>query len=129
MWGVYVQGSVRYWASVGRHNNPLFNIMFWNPILYIVAAVLLTYGAVRGWLCGEEVVLGVGLLGIPYLARSYEMSMASHARFAAVVVCDFLVIGRLLGAAPRPVVYAVVATCAVLLCTWSALFAGGGLMF
>jgi prepilin-type N-terminal cleavage/methylation domain-containing protein len=123
-WGVYVPGSKRYWANFEPHDNPLFSLMFWNPILFAAVAGLLVYGIRKRWLTGVEGVLGVGLLAIPYLTRSYEMSMASHGRFGAVVVVSYLVLGRLLAKAPSLLACGACVGCTVLLCLWSALFAG-----
>lgn len=129
VWGVYLPGGPRYWGDVDLHGNAAFSLAFWNPFLFVGAAVLLALGAWRRWLNGAEVVLGGGLLAIPYLTRSYEMSMASHARFAAVVVVNYLVLGRLLGRAPALLGGAVLATSAVLLFAWSALYAAEYLVF
>jgi hypothetical protein len=60
----------------------------------MTALVLL--GWKKGWLTCYEVLLGIGLLLIPYVTRAYEISMASSGRFAAVVVPGFLVLGQLL---------------------------------
>jgi len=103
-------------------------MMFWNPILFITAAVLLLYGAHERWLTGAEVVLGFGLLGIPYLTRGDEMSMGSHARFASVVAVNYLVMGRLLARAPALVTIAAFVVSSVLLSMWCALFAVGYLI-
>jgi hypothetical protein len=95
IWGVYEPGSRRDWENIRIPGSPSFNIMFWNPILFLLAAALLALGRWKRWLTGSEFVLFIGLLAIPYLTRAYEMSMASHARFAAVAVGQYLVIGRL----------------------------------
>jgi hypothetical protein len=85
--------------------------MFWNPILFLLAAALLGLSRWKRWLTGSELFLGTLLLVIPYLARAYEMSMASHGRFAALVVVNLLVIGRIFAAAG---ISARVALCAAL---------------
>jgi hypothetical protein len=100
--------------------------MFWDPILFVAAAALLVYGARKRWLSASEILLGVGLLAIPYVTRSFEMSMGSQARFAAVVVVNYLVIGRLLAQGSALLTNAVCVAASILLCTWSALFAAGG---
>src|SRR5207249_2578411 len=84
--GVYDAHSPRFWGGAQTNENPLFNLSFWNPPLFIIAAALLALGACRRWLPGPEVVLGVGLLVIPYVTRAHEMSMGSHGRFGAVVI-------------------------------------------
>ena len=123
--GVYDPRSGRYWAQSADANNLLFSLDFWNPALFAVAAGLVAFGAARRWLTGPEVVLGVALLAIPYVTRSYEMSMGSHGRFAAVVIPTYLVVGRGLAKLPPPLGSALVAVSAVVLAFWSALYAAG----
>jgi hypothetical protein len=95
IWGVYVPGYQRYWRLASAPGDPLFSLILWNPILFLLAGILLVLGGWKRWLSGSELVLGMCLLAIPYLTRSYEMSMASHGRFAAVVVVNYLTIGRI----------------------------------
>ena len=96
IWGVYMPSSARYWVNINSPGSPLFSLYFWNPILFLLAGVLLVWGGRKRLLTGSELVLGAALLAIPYLTRSFEMSMASHGRFAAVVVVNYLVLGRML---------------------------------
>ena len=65
----------------------------------------------------------------PYLTRAYEMSLASHARFATVVVPVYLVLGRLLHNKPEWLRGSVLSGLALLLMAWSALFAAGHLFY
>ena len=102
---------------------PLFGLAFWNPILFLLAAVAVIVGGRRGWLTRDEVVLGIGLLLVPYVTRADEMSMGSHARFAAVVVPAYIVLARLLGRLPPVATWIVYVILAALLMLWSALFA------
>ena len=55
--------------------------------------------------------------------------MASQARFAAVVFPAYIVLGRLLGAAPAWVTWVVIGVFSIMLMTWTALFASGHLFF
>jgi hypothetical protein len=111
------------------HHNRLFNLTYWNPILFLLSVFVLAFGTWRRWLTGLEIVVGAGLLSIPYVTRAYDMSMASHGRFAAVVIANYIVVGKILTSLPSPI--AAVATCgsAVLLTLWSALFLAGFLFF
>jgi hypothetical protein len=95
IWGVYLPSSQRYWDQTHSPGSPLFSLIFWNPILFVLAVALLAWGGRKRWLTGNELVLGAALLAIPYLTRGFEMSMASHGRFAAVVVVNYLVLGRM----------------------------------
>jgi hypothetical protein len=110
IWGVYLPGTSRYWDNISSPGSPLFSLYFWNPILFLLAVVLLVWGGRKRWLTGSELVLGAALLAIPYLTRSFEMSMASHGRFAAVVVVNYLVLGRIL-ARSSPLVVAALCVC------------------
>lgn len=129
IWGVYGASGRRYWGNRGDAIDPLFSLMFWNPILFVLAAGLLLVGGVKRWLNGSELVLGVCLLAIPYLTRSYEMSMASHGRFAAVIVVNYLVLGRLLASAALLLVVGVCVVLALGLCLLVALYAANYLIF
>ncbi len=95
IWGVYLPSSQRYWDQTHSPGSPLFSLIFWNPILFVLAVALLAWGGRKRWLTGNELILGAALLAIPYLTRGFEMSMASHGRFAAVVVVNYLVLGRM----------------------------------
>lgn len=122
IWGCYHHDSLRRWNRLDSSDNVLFNLAFWNPILFVGAFILIVYGAVRAWLSGEEVVLGLVLLIIPYLTRAYEMSMASHGRFAAVVLPAYIVLARLLTWQDWGMRAAFV-ICSCILMIWCALFA------
>jgi hypothetical protein len=129
IWGVYVPSYRRYWGNANDILDPVFSIIFWNPILFLLAGMLLLLGKLKRWLTGSELVLGACLLAIPYLTRSYEMSMASHGRFAAVVIVNYLVIGRLLAQAASLVVASVFAALALGLCLLASLYAVNHLVF
>jgi hypothetical protein len=128
VWGLYIPGYPRYWANADPYGHVFFSILFWNPVCFILAAALLLLGGLKHTLTIGELVLGIGLLGIPYVTRSYEMSMASHARFSAVVVVDYLVVGRVLARYPAIAACAIYPGCSVLLFAWSALFGAGYLV-
>lgn len=129
IWGVYIPSSTRYWGNASSLGDPLFNMMFWNPILFAMAVALLLLGGWKRWLTGSELVMGAGLLAIPYLTRSYEMSMVSHGRFAAVVVVNYLVLARLLAWLPSLGVATVCAALAMSLCLFTALYTASYLVY
>ena len=91
--------------------------------------MLVFIGARKSWLTGPEIVLSVLLLAIPYVTRAYEMCMASHARFAAVVFPAYIVLARLLAPLPQWVTWAVIGVFTMMLMTWTALYAAGHLFF
>lgn len=129
IWGVYTSDPIRNWKRHDRHDNPFFNLFFWNPILFVAALVLVLFGAAKLWLSGPEIVLSLGLLGIPYVTRAYEMSMASHARFAAIVIPAYIVLGRISNAQPEWLKWCAFGLMSIMLMAWSALFAAGHLFF
>jgi hypothetical protein len=126
---VYDPQSSRFWGQGSSSDGVLFNLYFWNPTLFLVTAGLVAWGAWRKWLSGPETVLGAALLAIPYLTRAYEMSMASHARFAAAVVVIYPVLGRLLASLPPAAAAAAVCLSGALMLCWTALYTAGYLFF
>jgi hypothetical protein len=60
--GVYYPSGQRYWANVRTPGEAVFNIMFWNPILFLLAAALVALGRRKRWLTGTELILGACLL-------------------------------------------------------------------
>jgi hypothetical protein len=103
----------------------LFNLAYWNPLLFGFATCLLVFGAARRWLTGPEVVLGAVALVMPYLTRGYEMSMSSHGRFAGAVVPTYFVLGRILTSMPATLATMMIAGSAAVLTCWTALYAAG----
>jgi hypothetical protein len=129
IWSVYVPSHRRYWSTTNDVIDPVFSLICWNPVLFVLAGVLLLMGGLKRWLTSSELVLGACLLAIPYLTRSYEMSMASHGRFAAVVIVNYLVIGRLLAQAASLVVAGLCVVLALWLCLFTSLYAVNHLIF
>jgi hypothetical protein len=127
--GVFDPGSTRNWQRSNGEDSWPFNLFFWNPVLFLTSAGLVIYGTCRRWLTGPESVLGAFLVAIPYVTRSYEMSMASHARFGAAVVVIYPVLGRMLRAWPAPIAAITVSYCALLMMTWVALYVSGHALF
>lgn len=106
-------------------NNGMFGLQFGNPIIFAFMALVLTWGARKKWLNGPEIVLGGLLLAIPYVTRAYEMHMGSHARFAALVVVNYPVIGRLLASWPPAVSAAALCLSGTLMAFWTSLYVSG----
>lgn len=99
---VYYYNSIRFWGHHETHNLALFSLFFWNPIAFLIFLLL----AIGGWrtrlMSGLEFLLCIALLMIAYLTRAYEMSMASHARFASVLIPCYLPLWRLICYLPLP---------------------------
>ncbi len=129
IWGVYLPSSQRYWGHSQPLGSALFSLIFWNPILFLLAAALLFWGGRKRWLSGSELVLGASLLFIPYATRGFEMSMASHGRFAAVVVVNYLVLGRMFARLSSSIVAAWCVGLALFLFVFTFLYAMNFLIF
>lgn len=123
--GVFDHQSLRWWVRGEDHGHPLYSMLFWNPIYYLTAWLLIGLGLFKRWLTGPEVVMSVMLLLIPYLTRSYEMSMASHARFSAVVLPQYFVLGRILMMLPPSISGCLCGLLGLMVGLWTALFASG----
>ncbi|RMG33866.1 MAG: hypothetical protein D6725_15165 [Planctomycetota bacterium] len=123
LWSVYVPSSEAYWARWEHVRNPLFSLQFANPVYFATAAALLAYGAWRRWLSSLEVVLGAGLLLIPYLTHAYQVVMMGHGRYAVVVFPAYIVLGRLLQRIPREVLGLLCALSGFLMGSYAALLA------
>jgi hypothetical protein len=129
IWGVYDSESPRYWERFWPRVGPLFSVHFWNPILFLLAAVIIAWGRWKRWLTGSEFILCICLLVIPYLTRAYEMSMAAHARFAAVAIGQYVDIARLFASAGIALRLAFAALVAAFLCLFTALYSANYLVF
>ncbi len=123
-WAVYDESSPAYWRRHDRELGAAFSLQFANPIYFASVALLVGYGAWRCWLSTEEVLFAAGVLLIPYLAKSHEWCMGSHARYAIVAFPVYLVLGRLLAALPPPYAAALLSLSGFLLGIYAALFAG-----
>jgi len=123
IWNVYVPGSSRFWGRFDENRIALLNLAFWNPTLFVLAVLAVLLGWRRGWLSGDESILGLGLLLIPYLTRADELSMGSHARFASVVIPAFVVLGRVISRLPIAAMVILYAGLAISLLLCSAHFA------
>lgn len=128
IWSAYVSHSAGYWAKKVPTIEPLFNLHAANPIYFLLAVALVAYGAHRRWLNAHEVLLSAGLILIPYVTRSYEMAMASQARYVASAFPMYIVMGELLRRIPSPWQSLIVAPAAVLMAIYAALFAAGFVM-
>ena len=119
---VYDSVSPCYWGNFPPRDNPLFNLMFANPVYFIMAVGCVGFGGWKRWLNRKELALSAMLLLIPYVTQADRMCMASQARFASVVFPMYLVLGQILARLPAPVVALLAAVSAVMLALYSALF-------
>lgn len=121
IWEIFLREPVAQWS--------VFTWEQVNPAYFIATVALIVFGAWRGWLNAYEISLAGTLLFIPYLTRAYEMSMASSARFAAVVFPVYLVLGEILNRLPLTVSAALLGISAFFLGVYSALSAGVNSIF
>jgi hypothetical protein len=114
--------SPAYWRRMCNHAHAPFSLQFANPVYFLFVGVLVAIGARKRWLTPPETLLAGGLLIIPYLTKSYENIMVSHARFSAVVLPGYLVLGQILWRIPGPLSAALLAFCAFLLGAYAGMF-------
>jgi hypothetical protein len=128
IWSAYMSSWPGYVGQFRGTPPTWCNLQMANPLFFVAAAALVGFGARKRWLSAAEILLGGGLLLIPYVTRGFDTCMASQGRFAAVVFPVYLVLGRLLCGAPLVVSVGVFGLSAVYLAIYSALFAAGYLM-
>jgi len=99
-WGTYEPSNLAYWQNFDPGASPLFSLRFADPIFFGAIIVAVTIGWRKEWLTANELLLSLGLLGIPLLLHSYPGAMQSHGRYASIIFPGFLVIGRLITTLP-----------------------------
>lgn len=131
IWSLYDSDSAGYWARIDPRSNmnPLFSLMFWNPILFLTAALTIAIGWFARLLNGVEVLLGVLLLAIPYVTKGFEMSMGSQGRFAAVILPIYVVYGHALARLPPTIAASVCVLSGIMLSYWTTLYGAGYRVF
>ena len=97
VWETYDPGSFFYWRRWHPVPDALFCLYAANPVYFVLVATAVLWGWRARWLTPAEVLLGLGLLLVPYLSRAYPSSMISFGRFSAVAVPAYLVLGHWLG--------------------------------
>lgn len=127
--GAYSPSSPRYWVRFERNHEPIYSLIFLNPIIFVAAAATVVAGAWARRMTSYEAVLAAGLLLIPYVTKGYENSMFSTGRFAAAVLPCYLVWGRLATMLPHPVRIGYVALGSYFLGIFAAMFAADHLYY
>ncbi len=120
---VYDASSSCYWAHRPPRDAAWLNLMFANPIYFLVTAATLVWGGWRRRLNAKELSFGGLLLLIPYVLQGDRTCMASQARFASVVFPAYLVWGRQVHRLPWPAASAILAASGGLLALYAAMFA------
>jgi len=121
----YIPDSPGYARLVRDPAPALFSLQFANPVFFVGAASLVIIGAWKRWLSWPEIALSAGLILVPYVAKGYEMCMASQGRFVAAAFPIFIVLGNILGRLSWPWAAAVLAFFASYLAIYSAMLAAG----
>lgn len=129
IWSLFVPGHQHYWGRATAQSEPIFCLMLWNPIFFLLAGILLIIGAWKRWLNGSELVLGACLMAIPYLTRSCEMLMASHGRFSAVIVVNYLVIGRMMSRTSTLAIVGIYSACILWIFIFTSLYVASYAVF
>jgi hypothetical protein len=124
IWAPFVPGTRAYFGGFGD-TRWLGGMRLFNPVFFVGTAVLVGVGAWKRWLTGYEVLLSIPLLAIPYVTKAYENSMESQARFAAVVVPAYIVMGQLLARLPWPLAWSLSAASAAGLAFFTSRYAAG----
>jgi hypothetical protein len=122
---VYDYSSPCYWEKLDANGNLVFNLQAANPFYFGAAILAVGIGIRLRWLTSYEFLLGCSLLVIPYVTRSCEMCMGSFARFAAVSIPTYIVLGNILIRLPHMVSAAFFALIGFLLGIYAAFFASG----
>jgi hypothetical protein len=119
--------SPYYWRNMCQADGDyiFFSLYLANPFYFLLFAGLLLLGAWQYWLNRYELVLGAALLAIPYATNCYEVLMLSSARYAAVALPVYMVLGRLVSRLPPAVTAAFLGFCAFFLGVYAALFVRG----
>lgn len=127
IWSVYDENSIAYWMQdpFRQVGNPLLNLQFWNPVVFVLTCLAICVGWLKGWLSRAEVLYSTIILLIGYLTRGFEMGMNSQARFCIVVFPAYIVFGIVLAKLPRLLAISCVACAGAFLAVFCALFAAG----
>ena len=91
-------------------------------IIFVIVLITALEDVWKKWLTGNEVVLAVSLLAIPYFTRSFEMCMDAFGRFASIVFPVYIVVAQLLVRLPAWLATALLAVSGFFLGAFSALF-------
>jgi hypothetical protein len=122
LWSVYDAGCTCFWANDPPRQSPVFSLQFMNPLFVAFTWGAIAWGAIRRYLTVEELLLSIGLLGIPYFTHAYRSCMASEARYAAIVFPLYIVLGHALSYAPRTIASVLCAASAVCVALYAAMF-------
>ena len=129
IWGLYHVASPRYWERLDRHGNIVLSMMAANPIYMFAVVALVVIGRLKRWITPNDCILAAGLILIPYITRGYEMSLASFARFTAVVPALYIVLAELAFRAPASLRHGFTILSTAFLAMYAALYAAGYSIF
>lgn len=123
LWSVYVPSSPAFWQRHDLQNHFLFSLQAFNPLYFLLAAVLIAAGIRYRWLNKNEAMFAIAAIAIPYFTRSFDMCMGSCGRYVAVALPIYIVLGRMSAGLPRVVVFVGLIVSVFFLVIYSALFA------
>ena len=122
IWGVYLTDSPGFWRRCPPSASPLFNLHFWNPVVFVGTVALAAYGCCCRIITPRESLLCLGLLGIPYLTQAFKVYMAAESRYCFVVFPVFIIIATIIGKGDRTLQQVAMCMSAALLAIFTALF-------
>jgi hypothetical protein len=100
--GVFDPTCVCFWNRDAPHGDPIFNVSFWNPIVFFATGATVLWGWKKGTVSLGELLFAATALAIPYFLHAYTHCFMSGARFSVIVIPFFFVVGRWLEALPPP---------------------------
>lgn len=125
LWGYLDPASPFHWQRLPPRELTVLSAPVIDRLAWLFAVGMTAVGWWNRWLTAEELLLVVGLIGIPYVFRGYEMAFFSQGRFTSVAFPIFLVSARLLTAVPMWLAVGLLATSGLLMTTCAAMFAAG----
>jgi hypothetical protein len=132
IWACFDPRSDGFWSSLSMsRDNPeaVVSLMFWNPIYFVAAALIILIGAATRSLDRYEILLASGLLIIPYVTRGYDFGMCSQARFVTLCFPIYIVAGRIMAQLPDVLRIPIVVIAAINMAAFTALFSAGYPLF
>ncbi len=101
IWGSFVPGSGHcFGTNLDLVGYPMLASGA-NGIVYVFGLFLLGVGVWKRWLNTNELLVTLGLLGIPYLTRGFESHFLSFAPFTSVAIPIYIPLTMLFMRAPR----------------------------
>jgi hypothetical protein len=122
LWAAYVPSNYAYWQNLDPGAEAMLSVRSTDPLVFAATVLLVVVGWRQQWLGRGELLVSLGLLGIPWVMHAYPAAMQSQARYTVVVYPAWIVASRLISAGGRPLKVLAITMFASLLAFWSGLF-------